>query len=154
MTGPVVSNTSPLIALEQIGQLSVLHALFERICIPPAVAHEAQPTVPVLPAWIEQHHLDQPLGARVLNASLGAGESEAIGLAMELGARRVLLDERQARRLAVILGLEVTGTLGVLLAAKQRGLLTEIKPWLEALIRHEFRISEALLEQVLRSAGE
>ena len=96
MKAPPVSNASPLIALQQIGHLDLLHELFDR----------------------------------------------------------VLLDERQARRLAAILGLEVTGTLGLLLASKRRGLIQAIKPLLEALIRYEFRISESLLEQVLRSAGE
>ena len=154
MNGPIVSNASPLIALEQIGQLSLLQHLFGQILITPAVGREVEPTLPKRPAWIEAHSLQQPIGTRVLAASLGVGESETISLAVEVSASRVLLDDRPARRLAAVLGLKVTGTLGILLAAKQRGLVEQIKPLLEALMNHDFRVSEALFEQILQRAGE
>lgn len=154
MKGPIVCNASPLIALEQIGQLSLLQHLFGQILITPAVGREVEPTLSKRPAWMEVRSLQQPMRARVLAASLGAGESETISLAVEVSASRVLLDDRPARRLAAVLGLNVTGTLGILLAAKQRGLVEQIKPLLEALLTHDFRVSEALLEQVLQRAGE
>lgn len=154
MNTRIISNASPLIALEQIGQLGLLYALFKHVAVPSAVVEEIEPTLPQLPSWITPYPLEQPVGARILQASLGAGESEAISLALEHHADRVLLDERQARRLAQLLGLRVTGTLGILLAAKQRGLIKEIKPALQALLKHNFRISDTLLEYVLRSAGE
>lgn len=91
-----ISNASPLIALQQIGQLELLQRLYANLAIPTAVAREVAPSVS-LPSWIAEHTLTQPIAARILQADLGAGESEAIGLALEMNAHRVLLDDRPAR---------------------------------------------------------
>ncbi len=107
-----------------------------------------------LPAWIEQQQLTQAIGPLILSASLGAGESEAISLALETKARLVLLDDRPARRLAQALHLPIIGTLGILLAAKRRQLLPAMRPSLDALLQHDFRISQRLYEQVLLDANE
>ena len=152
-SAPVVSNVSPLIALQQIGHLQLLEQLFDTVLIPPAVACKVTPTV-ALPAWIEQHGLAQPVGPRILGALLGPGESEAISLALEIGAQLVMLDDRPARRLAQALHLPVIGTLGILLAAKRRQLLIAIGPCLDALLQHHFRIAPSLHENVLSAAGE
>ena len=109
-SAPVVSNASPLIALEQIAHLHLLHELFAAVLIPPAVVREIAPTV-TLPTWVNERARTQPIGPQILRASLGPGESEAISLALEVGAQWVLLDERPARRLAQALGLPVIGTL-------------------------------------------
>lgn len=150
---PVVCNSSPLIGLEQIGLLDILRQLFGTLLVPPAVALEVAPSVK-LPAWVHQQALTQAVGPTILGARLGAGESEAISLALESSARLVILDDRPARRLAQALGLPLIGTVGLLLAAKQRGLLTEVRPCLEALQQYDFRIAPALYDQVLNDAGE
>lgn len=150
---PVVCNTSPLIALFQIGQLPLLQTLFGTVLVPPAVVREVTPGL-ALPDWVESRPLDQALAPLVLSASLGPGESEAISLALEVHARLVVLDDRPARRLAQALALPVIGTLGIRLAGKRRGLLGELKPCLDALLAHDFRISPSLYAQVLRDAGE
>jgi predicted nucleic acid-binding protein len=149
----VISNASPLIALEQIGHLDLLKSLFPTVLIPPAVAQEIAPTV-ALPAWISEHALAQPIGPQLLRTALGSGESEAISLALEIGAQWVILDERPARRIAQALGLPVIGTLGVLLASKRRGLLTTIRPCLDALVSFGFHVSPGLYALVLGDAGE
>lgn len=153
MSQTVVSNASPLIALHQIGQLHILPRLFERIEIPVAVAQEINSVRP-LPSWLEIRSLSQPIGGRILQASLGAGESNAISLGIELEASLVLLDDRPARRLAQALGLPIVGTVGLLLAGKQKGLLAELKPALDALQAHHFYIADHLYELCLRDAGE
>lgn len=150
---PAISNASPLIALEQIGHLDLLGELLDKILVPPAVAREVSPTVH-LPPWIEVRSLDQSVGPRILQAALGPGESEALSLALETRAFLLLLDERPARRLAQALGLPVVGTLGILLAAKRRKLLPNVKPCLDALLEEDFRIAPALYERVLHDAGE
>ena len=150
---PVVCNASPLIALAQIDQLDLLAQMFDTVVVPPAVVHEIAPTV-IVPGWISQQTLNQPIGAAILQASLGPGESEAIGLALEMEAQLVILDDRPARRLAQALGLSVIGTLGVLLAAQQRSLLRAVKPCLDTLLDHDFRISPGLYERILADAGE
>jgi len=150
---PVVCNASPLIALEQIGQLEILRRVFGTLFVPPAVAAEVAPTV-VLPEWVRLRTLVQGIGPIVLGASLGRGESEAIGLALEIHAGLIILDDRPARRLAQALRLPVIGTLGILLAAKRRGLLVAVKPCLDQLLAHDFRISPSLYSQVIRDADE
>lgn len=149
----VICNSSPLIGLEQIGQLSLLHALFGTITVPPAVVQEVAPSV-VLPEWIEQRALLQNTAMLVMKASLGQGESEAISLALETNARLLILDDRPARRLAHSLSLPVIGTLGVLLLARQKNFIPEIKPCLEGLLRFDFRIAPILYDRVLQDAGE
>jgi predicted nucleic acid-binding protein len=149
---PVVSNSSAIIALDQIGQLQLLSGLFTELVIPPAVVREVAPIL--LPDWIVVQPLTQPVGPQVLRAGLGDGESEAISLAVELGARWIVLDDRAARRLAQGLGLPVIGTLGLLLAAKRRGLLTVIRPSVDALVKQGFHIAPELYERVLSDAGE
>ena len=113
---PVVSNSSPLIAFEQIGQLELLHDLVGPVIIPTAVRHEVGATVSQTD-WIVVQAVTQPVASRVLRASLGPGESEAISLTIELEARLLLLDDLAARRLALGLRLPIIGTLGLLLAA-------------------------------------
>ena len=153
ITGPVVSNASPLIALTQIDHLTILQQLCGTVLVPPAVTHEVAPTL-ILPIWIEQRALKQAIGPKILSASLGAGESESISLALEIRAGLAILDDRPARRLAFALGIPIIGTLGLLLAAKQRKLLTAVKPCLDALTQHDFWIAPSLYEKVLRDAGE
>jgi uncharacterized protein len=150
---PVISNASPLITLEQIGHLGLLTGLFSAVLIPPAVAREIAPTV-TLPAWVSEHAVTQPIGPQILRTALGPGESEAIALALEIGAQWVILDERPARRLAQALGLPVIGTLGVLLASKRRGLLPTVRPCVDALVNCGFHISPGLYDLVLADAGE
>jgi predicted nucleic acid-binding protein len=149
---PVVSKSSAIIALDQIGQLQLLSGLFTELIIPPAVVREVAPIL--LPDWIVEQPLTQPVGPQVLRAGLGDGESEAIGLAVELRARWIILDDRAARRLAQGLGLPVIGTLGLLLAAKRRGLLTVIRPSVDALVSQGFHVAPELCARVLRDAGE
>jgi uncharacterized protein len=136
-SAPVLSNTSPLIALTQLGQMALLEHLFGTIVIAPAVAVEAGPAFN-FPPWITQQALTQPVGPMILQTSLGPGESETISLALETQARLVILDDRPARRLAQALNLRVIGTLGILLAAKNRGLISMVKPCLDALLQKRF----------------
>ena len=157
----VISNTGPLLALVEIGQLELLRQLFGAIVIPPAVRTEilsepAQDAVQAALAsgWIaEQSPTD--LGAvRVLRNDLDAGESEAIALAQETALDWLILDDLAARHLAEALGLPVIGTLGVLLKAKDAGHLSALKPVLDQLRQSAFYISDPLYRQVLQSAGE
>lgn len=152
MTG-VVADASPLIAFQQIGHLPLLQALFTSLLVPPAVAREIALSVPSQP-WIVERQPTPPLAPRVLQATLGTGESEAISLALELRADRLIVDEKAARHLAQGLGLRVIGTLGVLLAAKRKGLIPAARPLVEALLEKNFWISPPLVERALAEIGE
>jgi hypothetical protein len=149
----VVADASPLIALERIGHLELLKALFGEVLVPPAVAAEVAPRL-VLPPWIRERALRQPIAREVLRATLGPGESEAISLALEIHADRLIIDERAGRRVAEALGLRVAGVLGLLVQSKQRGLIPAVRPQIELLVRVGFRADPDLVEHVLKVAGE
>ena len=147
----VVADTSPLIALAQVDQLSLLEKLFGEVLVPPAVVREVGLS---LPGFVRELKLSRPIPAAVLRASLGPGESEALSLALEIGANRLILDERPARHVAQGLGLPIIGVLGVLLAAKQKGLIPAVRPILDALVKNRFRLTPDLYEWLLTEAGE
>jgi uncharacterized protein len=89
-----------------------------------------------------------------LLSDLDRGEAEVIALARERAADLVILDERLARRHAQRLGLKVTGTLGVLLHAKNRGHVEAIRPLLDQLRAGGIRLSDELVDRTLALAGE
>jgi predicted nucleic acid-binding protein len=150
--GPVVSSSSPLIALERIGRLELIHELLGEVTIPVAVAREVFGAEDP-PMWVKVVELGS-LGVDVPSSTLGAGEREAIALAIELSARWLVLDDQPARRLAVSRGLSVTGTVGLLLAAKRSQLIDAVAPLLDALDEAGFRLSEAVRHAALHEAGE
>lgn len=150
---PVVSNSSPLIALEQIGQIELLHSLFAEILIPDQVAAETVASVQPRP-WIRQQSLSLSVLPLVQRPTLGPGEREAICLAIEVKAGAILLDDDPARKLAVQLGLPVIGTAGVLVLARERQLIPVVRPCLDALIENRFFLSRALYDLILNRVGE
>lgn len=149
----VVTNASPLIALDRVGLGSLLGDLFGVVYVPPAVEREVF-AAGEIPGWITVVHLTDPLASAEFATRLGLGERETISLALELGASEVVIDDLPARRLAATLGLPVIGTLGVLLRAKHRGLVPTLRPVIEALVREDFRVAEGLVAAVLAAAGE
>ena len=150
----VVSNSSPLIALAGIQRLDLLPAIFESILIPPAVAHEIAPSIPILPPWLRIQAPTVLPPAPLLRRRLGAGEREALALAIELKADWIIRDDLPARRSAEVSGLNVIGTLGTLVAAKRAGLLKAIRPELDALVRTSFFLSPHLYDELLEAVGE
>jgi uncharacterized protein len=148
----VVCNSSPIIALAQIEALELLRLLFTEVTVPPAVHGEIQSVS--LPDWIQVRALVGKLDPRVSTAALDAGEREVLGLALERHADLVVLDDLPARLLAEKLDIPVIGTIGVLLLAKQRGLLPAIRPSLDALRGVNFFLAERLYLRLLVLAGE
>jgi predicted nucleic acid-binding protein len=149
---PLISNASPLIALHQIDCLTLLPRLFARVIIPPAVRREISPSMG-RPTWIAERSLQQPIDPRVPGA-LGAGEREAISLALEIGVSRIVLDDMRARRRAESLGLEVIGTLGILVLAKRQRLIPAVRPLAEAHLAQGFFVSPSVLKDALATAAE
>jgi predicted nucleic acid-binding protein len=150
----VISNSSPLIALAQIGRLDLLRDLHPRVLIPTAVAREVEPSIPELPGCLVVQPLAGPLRPETVNAAIGPGEHEVISLGLERAAERLILDEQPARRLAAALGLAVIGTVGLLLAAKERGILSKIKPELDRLLAVRFFMDQRLYDRAIGQAGE
>jgi predicted nucleic acid-binding protein len=159
----VVSNTSPITNLAAVGQLNLLQQLYGSIIIPQAVYNEMAGLGYTVPGTIEVQTLPWIQTRQVINCPLvtqlqievDEGESEAIALAVELVAERLLIDDYAGRVAASRFGLNVTGILGVLLVAKYRGLIPTVKPVMDNLIAQaSFRISKQLYANVLQSAGE
>ncbi len=105
-------------------------------------------------AWIKTVSVKDSLAVEVLLDELDSGEAETIVLARELGADWVLMDEKRGRRKLTQLGLQKIGTVGILLKAKQVGLVRELRPELERLREEGFGISQPVIDAVLRQAGE
>jgi len=104
--------------------------------------------------WLKVRTVQNIAVVATLKTQVDDGEAEAIALAMELGDVLIILDDRNARRIAQQLNLKVIGTVGMLLRAKQKGVIAEIKPLLTALSQADFRISASLVGNALRLAGE
>jgi predicted nucleic acid-binding protein len=157
----VICNTTPIIALSLVGQLPLLQRLYGAVTIRAAVAAELLAGGPAGAGiaelqqadWLRQMSLSDPTRADLLS-DLGRREAEVIALAQELGADLLIIDERLGRRHAERLGFEVTGTLGVLLRAKEQGLIAEMRPLIEQLRKQGIRLAEPLVRRALELANE
>ena len=159
----VVSDTSAINNLAAINQLYLLQRLYGTVMIPEAVYVELnEPGFPVAGAtevktfdWIQTRVVRDRNLVKALSNELDIGEAEAIALAVETQADRVLIDERQGRLVAAKLNLRYTGILGVLVEAKSQGLIAEVKPLLDALINQAgFWVAEPLYNRVLGFVDE
>lgn len=159
----VVSNTSPLTNLAAIGQFDVLRQLYPRVHIAQGVWNELNaegvqwPGSELVAAadWIQRHTVrNEPL-VTALQRDLDRGEAESIALALEIEADLILMDEREGRHAAQRMGLAVVGVVGVLLEAKEAGLVDVIRPHLDGLRRRAgFYLSEGVYRHALALAGE
>ena len=149
-----------LIALAYLGKLQILDRMFKEWWVPPAVLCECSVKDKVFSTLFNSllpHHLKHPHDSKlvdVLSLQIGRGESESIVLAGELDIRLVLIDDKKGRRFALLHDLEPIGTIGILLSAKKRGLLTRIRPELEKLIESGIHIHPALINEALKLSGE
>lgn len=158
----IVSNASALINLAKIGKLELLRQLYDELIIPEAVWHEVvvegaeQPGADEVKTadWIKTQTVTNRQLVRALQQELDAGESEAIALTLEIDASLLLMDERIGRETASYLGLHYIGLIGVLIEAKHKELIGKIKPYLDALRKAGFRISNELYARVLQDEGE
>lgn len=156
----VISNTSPLIGLSGLNCLPLLRDLYTEVWIPRAVEKEFlavdetdyQEVLNSAP-WIKVVDLMNPQSATIYQG-IDAGEAEVFALAVEHDARLILLDEKKGRRTAKEIGLTVKGIVGVLLEAKEEGLIDAIKPLLIQLRDNRIHLSESLINNVLQDAGE
>lgn len=155
-----VINASPLILFARIGRLDLFERLAPGIIVPNAVFEEVRagqgkdPTASIALSWAEGRRVpDAVVPVGVEHWDLGAGESQVITHGL-VGSRWVVLDDLAARRCAASHGLAVIGSLGVVLRAKQRGLLEEARPWVTKLIEAGMFVDDSLLETAFDSVGE
>lgn len=156
----IISNTTPILSLLKINQLKLLKELYGSVIIPSAVYHEIETGHD----WIYYTDLSQINWIEIREVQnqqsldyffdLDRGEAEVLILAKEVNADLVILDENLGRRYAKQLKLNLTGTIGVLLRAKQKNLIPSVKDLLYELKNKGVWLSSSLIEQVAKLAGE
>jgi|SRR5699024_3487329 len=150
MPNVTVSDTSCIILFFKLGELDLLKKLFGEIHVTETVAQEFnQP----LPDWIKVVNPKTDLH-KGLSGYLDAGEATSIALASEHDYSLLVIDEIKGRKAAKELGISVTGSLGVVVTAKNKGHIKAVKPILEKIQKTNFRISGELIERVLEKVNE
>jgi uncharacterized protein len=158
--GPVVLNNSPLVSLWILRRLDLLRDLFQEILIPSAVEKEflakesaARRQALAEAQWIHRVELSNPRRA-LAHVGLDQGEAAVLALAEECDARLVILDDRKARRYAERMGLPLSGTVGILLLAKEAGRIDSVSHCLNQLKEAGLFLSSNLIRRALQLAGE
>lgn len=147
----VIADTSCLIVLTKIGELDVLRRLYDTVLTTPVVAAEfGRP----LPEWMRLESARNARQEQELARQLDAGESSAIALGLERPNSTVILDDYKARQVAERLGVQLTGTLGVLIRATKKGVVPALRPLLNLVRETDFRFSRELEALALQAVGE
>lgn len=154
----VIANTTPLIALSNIGLLDLLKKIYDEIIIPDAVKEEikSEPAKTLIEKsnWIKTLSVEDNSRKKIFSSRLHAGEVDVLLLADEQKADLLIIDDNAAKKTAKFLGFKVTGTLGVLIKAKKEGFIDEVKPAIKALLSDGLFISEEIVNLALKEAGE
>jgi len=133
----IISDTTCLIGLSNIGQINILQEIFGSIIVTPEVAEEYRDP---LPEWITVQAVSDTDKITVFHRFIGLGEASAIALAMETDGTLLIVDDRRARQFALSLGLKITGTLGLLIQAYEDGIIQDIDSIIACLREIGFRL--------------
>jgi len=145
----VISDTSCLIIFSKIGLMDILHSLFGEVWITEEIKIEFGE---ILPNWIIVKKADATQISQILALNVDAGEASAMALYLELTEDSLLvIDERKGRLIAKDLGIKVIGTLGIIIKAKQTGLISNLGEVIDLLEQTDFRLSPILKQQLLDS---
>jgi predicted nucleic acid-binding protein len=147
----VISDASCLIILDKINKIEILSDLYQNIVTTPEVAKEFGKS---LPSWITLKESPDKNYQKVLEVAIDPGEASAIALSLNYLEPLLLLDDLKARKMAKKLGLVFTGTLGVLVKARKLGVISELRPVINLIRNTDFRISELLVDEILKEVGE
>lgn len=147
----VIADTSCLIVLTKINELDLLNLLYKNIVTTKEVAKEFDEP---LPTWITLNEISDKHVQQLLELQVDAGEASAIAFALETDDCTIILDDFKARKLAKKLGLKITGTIGIVVKAKQKGVIPSIKPYLEKIRNANFYLSAEIELQALKLAKE
>lgn len=156
----IIADSSPLISLATIDKLELLEDYFDEVYVPYAVYKEVsaydKPFSEKLKKYLENRvlNVENQYMVSVLNERIDLGEAEAITLAFEKKADFIILDDLKARKTAIRNGLNVIGTLGLLLEAKKEGKITNLKELIKTFTDNDIRLSEQLIKNILIEAGE
>ena len=143
----IISNTSCLIVLDNIGMLGVLKELYGKVFITEEVSKEFGKTVP---DWIEVRKVSDNKYLKLMKNFVDLGEASTIALAVETDDIVIILDDLKARKLGQKLNLKITGTIGVLIKARKRNIITSTQEVLNRLRNEGFRISDEIEKEFLK----
>jgi predicted nucleic acid-binding protein len=151
MPKAIIADTRCIILLDKIGELKLLNALFGTIIITEEIAKEFG--LP-LPEWFNIIEPNDKKYQSIIENSIDKGEASAIALALELDDSLLIIDDLKGRKLALQLGIKITGTIGIIVEAKNAGIVKAVRPLITKIKKTNFRISEELEKQILDKAGE
>ncbi len=151
MPKAIISDTSCFIILTNIGELELLHKVYGQIFTTSEIAAEFGE---ILPEWVKIKEATDKYRQTILELQIDKGESSAISLALEMPDSFVILDDYKARKIAERLGVNFTGTIGVIIKAKLSGIIPSAKPILEKIKQTDFRLSAEIKLQALKEASE
>jgi predicted nucleic acid-binding protein len=154
----IVSDAGPLIVLFQINKLSILKELFGEVKVPLAVYNEITVKEQEKAAfqkvdWLKPVKIKKDNDYKLLEELVDKGEAEAIILAKQQ-TLLLLADDAKARKYAVMLNVEVMGTLGLLKMAKTRGVLSSVKAVIKDMIDNGYYVDSRLIAKLLSDVGE
>ncbi len=154
-----VINASPLILLGKLNRLDLLERLNPALAIPMTVFQEISAgddaAIPTTQQWATTHLVEEiALPASILHWDIGPGESQVLAHCLHQRYRYALMDDAEARAAAQAHGIPVIGTLGIILRAKQSGLITQAKPFIEQLLACGSYLSTDLIRAALAKVGE
>lgn len=147
----IIADTRSLILLDNIDALEILFKLYRDVHITSVIAEEYGSEIP---EWIKVLDPEHNEYKRILAINVDPGEASAIALGLEMQPCTLILDDNKARTLAKQLGLSFTGTMGVLLEAKNQGLILTMKGVLKKISATNFRLSKEIENKILYMAGE
>ncbi len=155
----IIADTSALIAVATCNGLDWLDVLFTEIQVPQAVFKEAttqgKPQANTLKSYLANKVIDIDLSNFIIaTQGLGSGELEAMALYKHQNADNLLIDDLRARKAASYNKIKIIGSIGILLLAKDKGLIPAIKPYLELIQQSEIHIGKELIQQALTLAKE
>ncbi len=147
----IISDTSCFIVLTNIGELNLLQKVYGKISTTIEVATEYGES---LPDWIEIEKVNDNYKQQLLELQVDKGEASALALALETPDSTIILDDYRARKVAEKLKINYTGTIGVIIRAKIKGIIPSIKPLLSKIKQTDFRLTNEVEQQALKEAGE
>ncbi len=151
MPRTIISDTSCFIILSKIGELELLNKVYGEVVTTIDIATEFGES---LPDWVEILTVKDQYKQQLLEMQIDKGESSAIALALEIPDSLIILDDYKARKIAERLGINFTGTIGVIIKAKLTGIISSIKPTLAKIKQTDFRLSSEIELQALIEAKE
>jgi predicted nucleic acid-binding protein len=155
-----VANASPIIVLAKIARADLLTNLSRELLIPQAVVDEivAGPSDDPARQLIENgwgtRSIPQTVPSNLLEWGLGPGETSVLAVAQERTGAIAVLDDAVARTCAKAIGVPVIGSLGIIVRAKNQGLLTSASDATRALRNVGLYLDDDVLRRVLQSVGE